>query len=361
MNDVDMLLRDTLRDRAKAAPPGTGLLTRVRTRSRLIRRRRRVGVARAGAAVMVLAAAAVPAAVNVTGRDTGGPGGGFGGPAASGPATPTAVTDRPTPSAAPTASVVPVPARLAPPEYRLPVFPFTPGQGAGLGKAQAWVDGEVFLMHPASAGARGAPSVQVYTGAAEPSFDQTPDQGVRVESAPTRVRGVTGTLRTESMTGFVVRSLYWREPSGVWIWVRANDMEPAAMIAYAEGLRAGSVQVDAPMTFDLLPQGLVLDNVGPSDMVFRLPGQPTGGSWENKLGFVLNADGGADAASWPLRVNGQPAKIHLQDQERSAWVLQKNGTILVIQVPQALVISDEDLLRLAAGVHVSVTAQAGRG
>jgi len=359
MNDVDMLVRDTLRDRAEVAPTATGLLTRVRTRSRLIRRRRRVGVAGAGAAAVVLAAAAVPAAVNVTGRGTGGPGGGFGGPAASGPATPSAAPDRSTPSGAPPVSVAPLPARLAAPEYRLPTFPYTPGSAAGLGKVQAWVDGEVFLMHAAEGS--GAPSVQVYTRAAEPTFDQTPDQGVQVDSATTPVRGVMGTLRTESMTGFVIRSLYWREPSGVWIWVRANDMEPAAMVAYAEGLRPGPMQVQAPMTFDLLPQGLVLDNVGPSDMVFRMPGQPTGGSWENKLGFVLNADGGDDAASWPLRVNGQPAKIHLQDQERSAWVLQKNGTILVIQVPQALVISDEDLLRLAAGVHVNATAQAGRG
>jgi hypothetical protein len=359
MNDVDMLLRDTLRDRAEVAPTGTGLLTRVHTRSRLIRRRRRVGVAGAGAAAVVLAAAAVPAAVAVIGRDADAPGGGFGGPAASGPAASAPVSER-APSAAPTVSVAPVPARLAAPEYRLPVFPFTPGSAAGLGKAQAWVDGEVFLMHSPATDSPGSPSLQVYTGAAEPTFDQTPAQGVQVESGPMRVRGVMGTLRTESMTGFVVRSLYWRE-SGAWIWVRANDMEPAAIVAYAEGLRPGSVQVQAPMTFDLLPQGLVLDNVGPSDMVFRLPGQPTGGSWENKLGFVLNADGGDDAASWPLRVNGQPAKIHLQDQERSAWVLLKNGTILVIQVPQALVISDEDLLRLAAGVHVSATAQAGRG
>src|SRR5689334_6345872 len=235
MNDVDMLLRDTLRDRAEVAPTGTGLLTRVRTRSRLIRRRRRVGVAGAGAAAVVLAAAAVPAAVNVTGRGTGAPDGGFGGPAASGPVTASAAPDRSTPSGAPTVSVAPLPARLAPPEYRLPTFPYTPGSAAGLGKARAWVDGEVFLMHAADA--PGSASVQVYTGAAAPSFDRTPAQGVQVDSAPTQVRGVTGMLRTESMTGFVIRSLYWREPSGAWIWIRANDMEPAAMVAYAEGLR----------------------------------------------------------------------------------------------------------------------------
>ena len=43
MTEVDMLLRDTLSDRAEAAPTGAGLLARVHTRSRLIRRRRRVG------------------------------------------------------------------------------------------------------------------------------------------------------------------------------------------------------------------------------------------------------------------------------------------------------------------------------
>jgi hypothetical protein len=356
MNDLDMLLRDTLRDRAEVAPAATGLLTHIHTRSRLMRRRRRAGVAGAGAAAVVLAAATVPAAVEWRGRDGGGPTG-FGGPSASGPAT-SGPASGPRPSASSSPSTPQLVATLGPPQYTLPAFPFIPLATAGLGPARAGLDGDVYLMH--SADSPEAVSLQVFTGASEPRFPE-PEQGVQVSTEPTRVRGVAGTLRVETIDSFVDRTLYWREPSGTWVRIRANRMEPAAMVAYAEALRPGSVKVRAPFTFDVLPQGLILDNVGPSDMVFRVAGQPAGGSWENKLAFLLNADGGGDSASWPLRVGGQPAKIHMQDQERSASVLQRNGTILVIQVPQALVISDDELLRLAAGVHVAATAQAGRG
>jgi hypothetical protein len=363
MNDVDMLLRDTLRDRAEVAPAATSLLTRVRTRSRLLRRRRRAGVAGAGAAAVVLAAATVPVAVEWAGRDGGAPSG-FGGPATSGSATREPVqsgpaSGGPAPSRPTPPSVAPLVATLGPPQYTLPAFPFTPGPMPGLTKPVAGLDGDVYLMH--SPDSPDAPSVQVFTGATGPRFVEG-EPGLQAESTPIEVRGVTGTLRTESAgPDFVSRTLYWREASGAWIWVRATNMTPTAMLAYANSLQPGPVQIRAPFTFDLLPQGLALDNVGPSDMVFRQPGQPAGGTWESKLGFLLNADGGGDAASWPLRARGQPAKIHVQDQERSAWVLQPNGTILVIQVPQWLVISDDDLLRLAAGVHVATSAQAGRG
>ncbi len=356
MNEIDMLLRDTLRDRAEAAPAATGLLTRVHTRSRQARRRRRVGVAGAGAAAVVLATAAVPAVVQVVGRGDGGPGG-FGGPAVSGSAGDRTASG---PAGAPTPSekVQPLVATLGAPQFTLPTFPFVPTVTAGLAPARAGMDGEVYLRHAPEA--PGSPSVQVFAGSAAPRFIE-PERGVQVSFAPTMVRGVAGMLRTETMAGFVSRSLYWRETPDTWLWIRTDDLGPEAMVAYAEGLRPGSVAIQAPFTFGLLPQGLALDSVGPSDMVFRLPGQPAGGSWENKLAFLLNADGGEGAESWPHRVNGQPARIHVQDGERSAWVLQRNGTILVIQVPQALAISDEDLLRLAAGVRVNATAQAGRG
>jgi hypothetical protein len=361
MTDVDMLLRDTLRDRAEVAPTATGLLTRVHTRSRLLRRRRRVGVAGAGAVAVVLAAAAVPAAIDLAGRDGGGPSG-FGGPPVSGPASSGPGASRgpgATPSGPPAVVVPPIQARLAPPTYTLPVFPIQPSTGAipGLGPAWAGVDGDVYLMHPPDPG---VPSVQVFTGAAEPRFTDG-EQGVQVDTRPIRVRGVTGTLRTESMSGFTEHTLVWRELSGVWIWIRAGNLDAAALVAYADGLRPGSVPVAAPFTFDLLPEGLALDNVGPSGMVFRLPGAPVGGSWEGKLAVLLNAEGGEGAANWPLRVGGRPAQIHRQDQERSIMVSLKTGNVLVIQVPPALTISDEDLVRFAAGVHVTASARAGRG
>jgi hypothetical protein len=96
-------------------------------------------------------------------------------------------------------------------------------------------------------------------------------------------------------------------------------------------------------------------------MVFRLPGQQAGGSWVDRLAILLNADGGDGAQNWPLRVGDRPAQIVAQDGGRSLMVLQESGNILVIQVPPNLQISDEDLLRMAAGIRVTAKAQAGRG
>jgi hypothetical protein len=120
--------------------------------------------------------------------------------------------------------------------------------------------------------------------------------------------------------------------------------------------------VEAPFSFTLLPQGMELDNVGPSDMVFKVPGQASSADFVGKLGFFLNADGGQDAASWPLQVGGRKARFSPQDDGgRLLMVSQPNGYVLQVQVPANLLISDGDIERMAAGVTVGTGAKAGRG
>jgi hypothetical protein len=357
-NDVDMLLRDTLRDRAQAAPAGAGLLRQVRTRSRLLRCRRRAGVAGAGVAAVVLAAGTAPLLSNLT--NAGGPGV-VPGASATGPAGGTART----PSASPTGPAPALAAVLAPATVTLPVFPFEPGSDAvpGLGPARAMVfAGNVYLSHP-STGSDG-PSLDVHLGV-DPAPDPTGQDGISVQNTTVRVRGVEGTLRTVTKETYTSRTLSWGDAGGAGgsgaMWIRADGVAPDRMIAYADALRPGTVEITAPFTFDLLPQGLVLDDIGPTDMVFRLAGQPAGEDWTHKLAVLLNADGGAEAATWPLRVGGRPAQIVPQDGGRSLMVLQESGNILVVQVPTNLTISDGDLLRLAAGIRVTAAAKAGRG
>jgi hypothetical protein len=199
----------------------------------------------------------------------------------------------------------------------------------------------------------------VHTGV-DPLRDETDRDGVTVKDTTVPVRGVDGNLRTVTKETYTTRSLSWQDASGP-MWIRAERVEPTLMIAYADGLRPGSVEVAVPFTFELLPQGLELDNVGPTDMVFRLPGQQPGGSWSDRLAILLNADGGDGSQNWPLRVGNRPAQIVAQDGGRSLMVLQESGNILVIQVPPNLQISDEDLRRMAAGIRVTAKAQAGRG
>jgi hypothetical protein len=356
MNDVDMLVRDTLQDRADVAPAGTGLLTLVHSRSRQLRRRRRLAAAGAGAAAVVLVVAVAPAVLNLD-RD-GGPAR-TGAPAASGSPTRGAGPSS-EPGSEPSAGPTPVRAVLGRPDLRLPEFPFTPKPDAvaGLGPARVMVDGGPYLMHAPLTD--NGPSLEAHTGTAEPPFPAA-EAGVTVTSGQTRVRGRDATLRRVTSDGYVERTLQWQESPGVWLWVRSSTVDPAGLVAYAEGLRAGPMPVEAPFTFDLLPQGLTPDVVGPSVMVFRLPGQPAGGTFLGKLAILLNAESGSDTSMWLLRVDGRPATVRQQDGERSFAMLMPDGSALVIQVPPWLVISDEDLVRLAGGITVSGTARPGQG
>jgi hypothetical protein len=353
-NDVDMLLKDTLRDRAQAVPAGTGLLARVHTRSRLLRRRRRAGMAGAGVAAVVLAAGTAPVVYGLANAD--GPSTGV---VPGAPSRSASGGQVPSPSGEPSEPTPTLKAVLGRASVTVPAFPFEPPAGVvpGLGPARAMVDGEgVFLSHQSG---EDKPAIDVHLGV-DPSRGMTEQDGVTVNEATVRVRGVEGNLRTITKESYTTRSLSWQDPSGP-MWVRAERVEPNLMIAYADALRPGSVEVAVPFTFELLPQGLELDNVGPTDMVFRLPGQQAGGSWVDRLAILLNADGGDGAQNWPLRVGDRPAQIVAQDGGRSLMVLQESGNILVIQVPPNLQISDEDLLRMAAGIRVTAKAQAGRG
>jgi hypothetical protein len=362
MSDVDMLLQDTLRDHAQAAPTGAGLLTRVHTRSRLIRRRRRVGAAGAGVAAVLLGAAGAPAVLDLSG-----PGGGGGaGPAAPAPGAPTvqapsktfAGTPDPSRSDAAPKPQPTVEVRLVTAKVTVPAFPFTPPTGVipGLGPGRAMFDGSPHLYHPPSG--ENAPQLSMYVSA---RFERLPPEpSTIVESV--QVRGTTGELRTITEGGTPIqRLLSFTLPDGTWMSVTTSNVTVEQLIAYLDGLTPGPVPVEAPFTFTVLPGGLDVDNVSPSDMVFRIPGQQPGGGFEGKLAVMLNADGNDDSASWPLTVKGQPAKIQPQDGGRSLYILQPSGSAVVVQVPANIVMNDADLLKLGAGITVTSAAQSARG
>jgi hypothetical protein len=158
-----------------------------------------------------------------------------------------------------------------------------------------------------------------------------------------------------------VTILYWPERPDAWITVRGTNVDPPALRQYAEGLRAGSVAVAVPFTFEVVPQGMVLDQVAPSVMVFRAPGVPAGGSFEGKFAVFYNTDVSGDPADWPLRVGGRPASVIEQDGGRSLQVNLGQGRNLVFQVPPNVVISEADLNRIAAGTRVTAGASPGHG
>lgn len=351
MTDVDMLVRDTLSDHAEAAPNGAGLLARVHTRSRLIRRRRRVGAAGAGVTAVLLGVAGVPVVSGLL------PGDGGGGESVGAPTANTSTSTSTRASASAPASAPAFTAVLGPPRITLPVVPFTPPTGVvdGLAPGVAMFDGRPMIMHSPEGDSDGKPMLMLYIGGA-------PESGVEGTSAPVKVRGVDGQLFKPADRAHPGTQLTWTEPDGTTMLITAANITDEQVIAYANGLRKADLPVVAPFSFTLLPQGMTVDNVGPGDMMFTVPGQASTADFVGKLGFLLNADGGQDAASWPLLVGGRRAQFSPQDDgSRVLMVSQPNGYVLQVQVPANLTISDDDIKRMAAGVTVNAGAKAGRG
>lgn len=346
MTEVDMLVRDTLADRAESAPTGAGLLARVQTRSRLIRRRRRVGAAGAGVAAVLLGVAAVPAVSGLLPGDA--PREGVGSPATAKP-SPTALDPSASPTPPPTVNAV-----LGPPNFTLPTVPFRPATGVipGLPEGLAMFDGTPMIMH--TSGAEKDPLLMVYINRQAES--------VPGEETVVQVHGVPAKLITPTDPVHPGLQLSWTEPDGTPMWISAGNVTGDQVVAYANALKREDMPVVAPFSFQQLPKGLELHVVGGSDMIFGQPGQDPNGTWQYKLGFILGADGDDDAASWPLRVGSNKAKnIPQEDGGRMLMVALPDGNVLSVQVPVNLKISDADLLRMAAGVTVNAGAKASRG
>jgi hypothetical protein len=354
-----MLLRDTLTDRAEAAPDGHSLLTRVRTRSRLIRRRRRVGAAGAGVAAVLLGVAAVPVVSGLL------PGKaapeGFGGPAASGTGqgnrpVPGSGTEQPTPPSTSASPPPTVTAVLGPPNFTVPKIPFKAPTGVieGLSPAVGLYEGNPIIMHsPEGRDVEDKPLLALYINARL-------GNDIPGERTTAQVRGVEATVITPSDKG-PGPYLSWTEPDGTPMYLAARNIPIEKLIAYANGLTRGETPAQVPFTFKLLPQGLELDNINGGSMVFKAAGQPSSADYLYKLGFFYNADGGEGAASWPLKVGSNRAQWSPVSDSRLLMVSQPNGYVIQIQVPENLKISDDDVLRMAAGVTVNETAKAGRG
>jgi hypothetical protein len=215
-------------------------------------------------------------------------------------------------------------------------------------------------MHSPEGDANGKPILTLYINATSGNAD-----GVPGEKTPVQVRGVAGTVFTPTDRAHPGLELSWTEPDGTPMYITAANIPQERVVAYANGLTKADLPIAVPFSFTLLPQGLELDNVGPSNMVFKVPGQPSSADFMYKLGFFLNADGGDDAASWPLTVG--PNKAQFAPQDDNSRVLQvyvlsePTSYVIQIQVPENIKLADDDLIRMAAGITVNPSAKAGRG
>jgi hypothetical protein len=343
MNDIDTLLRDTLRERADDAPAGTGLTGRVQARSRRLRTRRRAGALGAAGLFLVVAAIGgqavlrgIPDGPTVPGHPSGPP---PSGPPPSGPAAGRSVAPEPSP----------VRVVLAPPSYTLPDFPFTPPAWAaepfGPGRVR-FEDGEVTMRH--TAGPAGAGSIVVFVTGRAPEPRSAPDRPIARE--PVTVRGIAGTRYTEPGSDLVY--LAWPEPDGRWIVVTGDRVPAVDLLRYAEDLVATAVPVPAPFEFAWLPRGAAPTRVEPSVMEFQV----SNGSLVVSLGPPVPA---AERAGWTHRVGGRPASLERDPPvEVGLTVALDSGRTLRIE-GRFLDVSDADLVKLAEGIRVTPAATPG--
>lgn len=370
MADLDDLLRGCLHERAEDAPQAAGLLGAVHVRSTRLRARRRIVLT---AAAVVAVALTVPAVV----VGVGGRGGPAPEPAASGSMP--SVTSGPTGSA--TASAVPGttsaeassvgPAatgmRLVAPSYPVPSFPLRPGRSApAFGTPVVTLEGGELRAYFPAKDPEGDADVTLVVSAQRPSFGAEADP---VTELSRQVRGHAGVLRTVAVTPTAQLTLYWQEAADSWVQLRTDDTyTPQQVVALADGLVAASLDVVTPLRFDLVPEEMVLDTATASTIALRPAGAPAGGAAGSRAGARARDGVGCTLLSLrplpsvgtPVSVGGYRGVLNRDQNGASLTVrLEDRRLMLVVRVPEGALISDGDLVRLAAGAHPTEHAEPG--
>lgn len=363
MDDVDRMLRSSLREHAELTPAPVNLLGAVRERSRRQTRRRHLAVG-GGTAAAVLAVTAVAAMLPLWRGGQPTP------PAGPGPVVPSvaASTD---PSGSPSSpSGTPVPSagqptptgsgpsshgtalRLGEPAYTLPAFPWRPGFTpiGGLDEPRVTLErGGVVAFYAARDPERGA-DVTVRIGPARPTFGSAAGP---VTQSSMRARGRAATLRTVHVSPAAQLSLYWREATGRWVRVDTDDTLTAdEVVRFADELRAASLPVRAPFELDLAPVGMVPYTITPNTMAFR----PTSGPTE--LVTCVLTEGVRRQTGRAVRVGGRRAGLtRTSSAAVLAIALDDRGETLTVTVPAGYRVGDADLIRFAEGIEITGYAE----
>ncbi|WP_067499582.1 hypothetical protein [Actinoplanes sp. TFC3] len=306
MDELDRLLAETMHDAASRAPAADRLLSTVHHRSDRLRRRR---LATGLAAVAAVLAVGIPAAGALVAR---------------------APTDN-----APVAGSIQLVGT-----YPAPVFPYTLPATDGLSAPVASMrDGALSAFFEAT-------ELQQHSDITVTVTSSEPASTAAATEKTVRVRGHSATLRTVKVQPAKQLILTWQESPGRWIRLATDDTySQQQVIAFAEALTPASVEVLPPFQLDLSPAGFTLDTVTASTMRFRTsPAAPP-------ITVVLrkryqldgsNRNVGSYRALLATGTGGTKLSIDVTD-----W----NAT-LEVSVGTGLALSDADLIRFAAGIHI---------
>ncbi|GAA3294877.1 hypothetical protein Dvina_41140 [Dactylosporangium vinaceum] len=331
MDELDRLLAQTLHGAAERAPSDSGLLSGVHGRARRYRRRRIATTLAAGAAVLAIG---VPAAVVLGTR-----------PDASAPppleAVPTqsASVASPSPAAsAPASTSAPAsspPALSLVPGYTAPTFPYTLPATDGMKAPVASMDSGNLVAFFEAIDIRHHSDTTVTVSSRKPAFT-----GAATE-APQTVRGHGGTLRTVDVKPAKQLILYWPESTTRWIALATDDTyTPQQVVALANALTPASIPVAPPFTLDLSPSGLATDTVSESTIGFGAGFRVV--LYKRRALTAANQTVGSYKAQLTRDAHGVTLDVDVTD-----W-----SATLRVSVAAGRTISDADLLRFAAGVHI---------
>jgi hypothetical protein len=328
MYDVEERLREALRRHADDSPTGSTMLTTVTATSARARRRARLATLASGlGAVLVVGGVAVVAGTDPTGPT---------------PPLPVAAA----PSRPPTSDA------LKPAAPMNLVFPYTATPLTSGDEVQAMLVGGVLQLLVG-----GGVTVETAPVQPQPAPPGTPAQ-------PGQARGHTAVVRQWDADGGHHTLLTWPETPNQWIAVQGADTVTATQLGtVAQSLVPAAVRVKVPFTFDLVPATSTVDNLAPSAVTFCPPGVNPGAAWIGKVAVMLdgNARGPGNPADHPVKVGGRDGVITNGPGARSLAVPRDDGTTLIVQDTTAHPMSDADLVRFAAGIHVTADAQAGQG
>ncbi|MGI5247240.1 hypothetical protein [Dactylosporangium sp. CA-139066] len=361
-DDVEERLREALRLHAADAPPGAAMLSTVTTESVRRGKRARLAAFSSGAAALVAIGAAIPFALS------------------SGGAAPQVAADRPgaastltpapipaNPSAAPagsTTTTVPLLVQSTVPASV--TFPFTAPALAGYGQPRIALTGG----HPTS--------VQVLAKGVSADLtlysERPPAPTSKTTSATTAVNGQTATVYEwryaddDPTIPFsdLERTLVWQPSAGQWLSLRVTPAASTAdLVAYAEAVKPGGAKAQAPFTFGLMPAGWTTDNIDGGVVTVCPPGVTPDPSYEHKLAVMLDETAGIEPKfgnqAVEVQVAGRRAWLTSTDEGQTLQIPQPGGRSLLLQIAPEAALPRDLLLRFAATIEVTPSAQVGHG
>jgi hypothetical protein len=351
MDDLDRVIAASLRAAADHAPSDGGLLATVQQKSRRYRRRR-IATGLSTAAVLVIgiplgtalvtgSGPAKPAdTVQVAPAATAGSPSASGTPSAAGTPSPRASATRRPPSSTPsTSSGSSDPVVRLVHGYTAPTFPYTLPPTDGMRAPVASMQAGSRIAFFEATELRHHADITVTVSTRKPGFTAPATTKIVL------VRGHSGTLRTVDTQPAKQLVLFWRESASRWIQLATDDTYTSQQVVDLAGsLSAASIAVLPPFTLDLTPADLTADTVTASTMSFRTA---NGGTVEvvlRKRQQLTSATDTVGEYQARLTHDGGSAKLSVDVTDWDAT--------LELTVSAGLTISDADLLRFAAGVHI---------